>query len=66
MSVNKFRNELPSSLYDDVLLDRIVEYRQQRHVLLKDEEEVERLQLESALAELEAEAMRRGLDARRQ
>lgn len=58
---NVYRREPPDSLRDDVLLERIRRFRRDRHEFRSEEHETERLKLETVLAELESEAMKRGL-----
>ncbi len=58
---NSFRADRPASLKDDILLKRILDFRRERQELFRDHEQSDRMKLESALAELEEEALKRGL-----
>ncbi len=58
---NAYRTDPPASLEDDVLLERIHTYRLERQEMNSVEYEIPRMRMESALAELEAEALTRGL-----
>lgn len=58
---NHYRTAQPESMDSDALLARIFEYRQARQLLNGQSDEGTRMRLETALAELEQEALRRGL-----
>ena len=58
---NNYRTIPPATMDSDTLMSRIFEYRDARQVLHGESEEGTRMQLEAALAELEQEALKRGL-----
>ena len=61
---NEFRTDHPTDLDNELLSRRIHAFRLERQGLRGDRHETKKLKLESVLAELESEALRRGLHLR--